>query len=418
MKKFLPLFSFIIILVILCSINISSAVTVEKVKELPKLYFEGELEKLVTKDEEEIIHVRYESDNINFEGYANVKLQGASSIAYEKKNYNIKFYEDEDLKDKFRIDLGWGEQHKYCLKANWVDKTHSRNIVTANIVADIQNKFNLLENTPNNGEIDGYPVEVYLNNEFLGLYTLNIPKDDWMFNMDDDNSNHLAFSATSWSDTVSFYEEANFEDWEIEVGNENDESLTKLNRLINFVMNSSDEEFKENISNYFNLDSLLNYYIMVEFAQLCDNVSKNMLLVTYDGKIWYTTLYDLDASWGAYWDGKGLTNYSKVDTTTSNNLWNRLKDNFSDEIVERYFYLRSDILTQENIMSEFYSFYNAIPSDSLERESQKWEDIPGFDFEQINQFLAVRIPLLDDYFSKMYSKKSILTHLYEQYHVK
>ena len=30
----------------------------------------------------------------------------------------------------------------------------------------------------------------YLNDEFLGIYTMNIPKDAWMFNMDEDNEKH------------------------------------------------------------------------------------------------------------------------------------------------------------------------------------------------------------------------------------
>lgn len=416
MKRFLIFSVLIISFFGIFFINYSQGV-VEKKEPIPKLYFEGSLEKLITKKDEETIRVKYQDDDMQFSGYASIKLQGSSSLKYDKKNYNIKFYEDEDLSSKLRVDLGWGAQNKYCLKANWVDKTHSRNVVTANIVSDIQRMYNLLENTPNNGEIDGYPTEVYLNNEFLGLYTLNIPKDDWMFNMDEENDNHVVFSVSNWSDSGSFYEVANYEDWEIEVGEENDENLKKLNRLINFVINSSDEKFKSHIGNYFNLDSLLNYYIMLEVAQLEDNVSKNMLLVTYDGKVWFTTLYDLDSSWGTLWNGKELLNYSKIDITTNNNLWNRLKTNFPDEIVERYFYLRGNILTEENIMNEFYSFYNSIPEDTLDKEATRWKYIPGYSLEQINEFLMIRMPLLDSYFFKMYTKNSILSRLYQQRHI-
>ena len=61
---------------------------------------------------------------------------------------------------------------------------------------------------------------------------------------------------------ISFYDKANYIDWEIEVGKQNKENLNKLNRLIDFVMYSSDDDFKKNINDYFNLDSLLNYYII------------------------------------------------------------------------------------------------------------------------------------------------------------
>ena len=55
-------------------------------------------------------------------------------------------------------------------------------------------KTNLL-NTPHNGSVDGFPVKVYVNGEFWGLYTWNIPKDAWMFNMDDKNPNHMVLCA-------------------------------------------------------------------------------------------------------------------------------------------------------------------------------------------------------------------------------
>ena len=41
-------------------------------------------------------------------------------------------------------------------------------------------------------QIDGYPVEIYINGEFLGLYTWNIPKDKWTFNMTGDENTREA----------------------------------------------------------------------------------------------------------------------------------------------------------------------------------------------------------------------------------
>ncbi len=132
---------------------------------------------MVSKQDVRKILLKYESDSINFETYASIKIQGTSSVFYDKKNYNITLYNDEELNEKNKIDVGWGKQNKYCLKANWIDKTHARNIITAQLASEIQSKYNLFENTPNNGVIDGFPIEVYINGEFLGIYTWNIPKD-------------------------------------------------------------------------------------------------------------------------------------------------------------------------------------------------------------------------------------------------
>ncbi len=386
----------------------------KKTETLPKIYLEGKLENLVTKEDIEIFKVRYQGNNANFNAYATIKIQGSSSQDYDKKNYNIKFYKDKNLVDKFKVDLGWGEQNKYCLKANWIDKTHSRNIVTANIFADMQKNYNLLKNTPNNGAIDGYPVEIYLNDEFWGLYTINIPKDEWLFNMDKHNDNNLVFSASISSNATFLHEKPNKIDWEVEIGNGTDENWLKFERMVNFVVNSSDKEFRENINDYFNFDSLLNYYILVEFAALTDNISKNTLFATYDGKIWYASLYDLDTSWGTTFTGKGLIDYSKMDIAISNNLWNKLKKNFANEIAKRYFQLKGNVLNEKYIMNKFYAFYNSIPESTLKKENSKWKNIPGYDLAQIEHFLRIRIPLLDKYFFKMYDNDTLLSRLYEQ----
>lgn len=304
---------------------------------LPRVYLEGSLDKLVSKDNEEIFYVKYKSSDLSFNSYASIKLQGKSSLEFEKKNYNIKFYNDSSKNVKKNVDFGWGKNHKYCLKANWIDKTHSRNIVTANIFADMQKDFNLFVDTPNYGVIDGYPVEIYLNDSFLGLYTLNIAKDEFMFNMDKSNKNHLVFASKNYTRSTAFEEIGNFDSWEIEFGDETEENLNKLNRVIEFVIYSSNEEFKTRINEYFNLDSLLNYYIMLQFAYLIDNTANNLFLVTYDGIVWYTSLYDMDSSFGTSMNGT-LADYSSVEfPSVGSNLWRRLEINFSSELAERYF---------------------------------------------------------------------------------
>ncbi len=373
----------------------------EAIVTIPKVSFWGDLSNISSKKEKRKIFVKYESKDKNFETHALIKWQGTSSLNYTKKNYTISFYENDNYDKENKINVGLGSKESvYCLKANWIDKTHARNIVTARIMSKIQNKYNLFTDTPNNGLIDGYPVEIYLNGDFLGLYTWNIPKESWMFNMDEENENHIAFVAEGWDRTNLFKEEAVYGKWELEVGTENDETLAKINRLINFVDSSDNETFKKEFNDYLNFDATINYLIMMEFANLNDNVAKNMILVTYDGKIWYPSLYDLDTSWGTKWNGKEILDYNDFTYVTSSRLWKKVLENYSHEVAERYFELRKDILTKENVMQEFNNFYNSIPEETWIKESERWENIPGYDYSQIEEFLDVRIPLMDDLMKK------------------
>ena len=384
--------------------------------ELPKIYLDGDIADLKTKGEERKVSVKYTTYNKEIDAYARIKLQGSSSIAYDKKNYTIYFYEDEDLDHKLKIDVGWGEQYKYCLKANWVDKTHARNIVSARLVGTIQEKYDLFTDAPNNGAVDGFPIEVYLNGEFLGLYTMNIPKDEWMFNVDpDENDDFFFVSAAAPNAQTTFYKEATYDSWDVEAGNKTTKNLNRLNRLVSFIKDSSDAEFRENINEYFNLDALLNYYVIIEYGEFYDNVSKNLLLITYDGKIWYPCLYDLDSTWGTYYNGKSTIDYTNKLAESGSLLWKRVAKCFPNELAERYFELRKEYLNEDYVLEQFNSYIKSIPQSSYEKERERWgENIPGYDISQIEDFLKQRTPVIDKWFYDMYTEETVVTVVYQK----
>ena len=376
----------------------------------PKLYFTGDMSKITdpkqtSKKIECDINFEYRSRGQTVDGAAKIKIQGTSSTQYAKKNYTITLYDDSNYSSKKKLDVGWGAQSKYCLKANWIDKTHSRNVVTAKLGAQMQAKYGLFNVAPHNGTVDGFPVEIYINGEFHGLYTMNIPKDEWMFGMDKNNPNHIVICGENWNDPVLFKSiPTDLKDWTVEAGPEDDATLQKVQRLVKFVKDSSDAEFKANFNQYLNFDSTINYYIMMNCAWLSDNAGKNMLLATYDGKVWYPTLYDLDTSWGTHWKGTSLYNYSSGVVNGSNSLlWQRIEKLYKKEIAARYFELRQSVLSKENIMAEFNNFKASIPKEVLDRETAKWNTaehpIPGYDISQIEEYINIVFPRLDNRFS-------------------
>ena len=371
---------------------------------IPKLDLIGEISGMEDKSDERKIAFSYRDGDEQITGYAKIKVQGSSSLAYEKKNYTIKLYSDKDCDEKMPVDLGWGAQNKYCLKANWVDRTHARNLVTANLAAKAQEKYRLLTQTPNNGCVDGFPVEVYANGRFLGLYTWNIPKDAWMFAMDEDDPNHLVLSGQGWEEANYFRAMPGFDIWSMEVGEESEKGQEKLDRQIDFVMNSSDQEFRDHFSEYLNLDAALNYYVISDIAYLHDNLGKNMLLATYDGQVWYLCLYDLDTSWGTTNDGLGLVDYQdRLLDLSANLLLERMEQCFPRELAQRYFQLRAELFSDEHILAEFDRFREEIPRLTFAKEILRWgegtiprrEDLPGFDYDQIREYLSSVGPRLD-----------------------
>ncbi len=369
----------------------------------PRLSFSGNMTNMTSKKDVRNISFEYTNKQHKITGVAQIKVQGTSSLAYAKKNYTINFYENATYTEEMGVDVGWGLQSEYCLKANWIDKTHSRNVVTAKLAGEVQKKYELLNVAPNNGAIDGFPVQVYINGQFHGIYTMNIPKSAWMFGMDENNPNHIVICGEDWSDPVLFKDiPTDFSSWGVEVGPENDETLAKIQRLVAFVRDSSDEEFKANFGQYLNLDSTLNYYVMLTYCWLPDNAGKNMLLATYDGNVWYPSLYDLDTSWGTQWNGSGLDGYeSSLLYTDSSLLWKRVGKLYKEELAARYFELRSTILDTNYVMEKFNNFYDSILPELIAREEEKWgvnatgTPIPGYPISQIQEYLQSVIPRLD-----------------------
>lgn len=154
-----------------------------------KFYLWGDITGM-TKDDAVILRFAYKE----YAGWAKVKWQGSSSLKWPKKNLTASLYYDEACTLPMAIEIveGWGAHHKYCFKANFIDFSHARNVVSGKlwgkVVKSRANVSAKLSSLPNGGAIDGFPCIIMLNDEFHGLYTWNIPKDGWMYGMDGDTS--------------------------------------------------------------------------------------------------------------------------------------------------------------------------------------------------------------------------------------
>jgi hypothetical protein len=140
-------------------------------------------------------------------------------------------------------------------------------------------------------------------------------------------------------------------------GNDN---MAELIRLIEWVDDSSDEVFKDNIRNYFDLEYLLRYYLFVLIFGAVDSLGKNMKLATWDGRIWYPQVYDADTTIGL--DNTGFLKFDMdiemgdegVFNTTGSKLWKKVVLLFQEQLKTEYALMRQDRFTVENIMKYLY----------------------------------------------------------------
>lgn len=368
-----------------------------------------------TKDDT-IMPFRYVSKTQDIKGYCVTKAQGTSSMSYPKKNQTTKVYADAECTEKLKIDFrGWGKQTKFCLKANWIDITHARNIVSARLWADVvKSRANyeelpeLLRTSPNQGAVDGFPVKVYAAGVYQGRYTLNIPKDAWMANMDDELDNHCILCGES-DGSGHFRASALIDesDWSDEIHDTVPTSIkTRWNEVISFVMNSTDAVFKSDLGNYFDIPSLMDYYLFGLASCHFDGFAKNQIYMTYDGQKWIASAYDMDSTWGLHWNGESFVATEKQDymLDTGNLLYWRLSQLFGTELKERWIELRADVLSEAHVLARFEEFMGVCPPHIVAEDyaattgGGAFTEIPSAtvnNIQQIRQYVVDRLSWSD-----------------------
>ena len=454
---------------------------------IPDLYLNGDISEM-SKD----ISVTLSYKIFDLQGTCTCKWQGSSSQRYVKKNYTIKFdtgfdawskwlsflsnwkksngiltYDESSTKKTWTkneneiirdttTDYTWGSRKKYVAKANWVDPSQARNIVNARLWGQIvntrENPVGLLGSSFNHGAIDGFPVHIILNGSDYGLYTLNTPKDEDLFNMGDSateyfmvgevNSGSSAISKIgSWLHTIgnnvqALYDNDSPHAYAIEYpdvygddGTPTTETLDKfleikdsLDAAISASLNAG-ENWETDCANYIDIDSVIDYYIFACCIGDYDGMARNIIYGTYDGQKWFMSAYDLDTTYGVnpygsiWWDienGRNefsnaaeatydpVTNnytYPTTSNRTKHRLFHLIHKYSRRRLIDRYRELRKTVLSESNVWYEFSNFIQNISVNMYNTNAQIWTGLLGTANTNMHQYMdyyRMHCKLLDD----------------------
>lgn len=356
-------------------------------------------------------------------GFLQIAWQGDSSRIYPKKNFKIKLFKDQSCTDKLKIKprSDWDNNNKFNLKANWIDATQARNLVNSELFAQATaiTKFEnneveaKLSNTQNLGQMEGFPIEVYLNGNYQGLYTFNTKKDEVTFGMDKKQKGQEAItcekSTSVFRDLTLKLDGQNY----ATVVNDTPDADLVLNfqKFQEFINNSTDSDFKQNLKNYTDVTAWINCYLFGNLSQMYDFDNKSVILLTYNnGAYFYPILYDYDSTWNLMYDGSNvnpsdwydLNNPSNnaITQKNGNKLYERLYNNYKDEIVSQYKVLRNKVWSNMAIIKAYKDFIRSIPEEAYEKEQEKWTNLPSkniTDFAQIQQAVITRGNAMDSF---------------------
>lgn len=358
---------------------------------LPKMYLTGDVTNM-TPTQSVPMKIEYQSpDEEKYGASFNtgiqnnpVLIQGTSSLQYVRHNYTI-YLKDEYGNNMLYNPYGDGSvaDYVFCLKADYVESSHANNTGVAKFINDClyDTKTPMqLENENCRTTINGFPIELYVNGEYLGIYNFNHDRYSYQSYGYDyiKYPNMLVYEINSNSNTSAgaFYRYgANTEssanvseieyykrDFKLIYGNRTTDSDTysEVKSLVEWVSVAEYDLFRETISEHFNKEFLFRYFLNVLFIGAVDSLGKNMKIFTVDGKVWFPQFYDLDTVLGI--DNSGyLTIQPDVEiesgsyNTSNSNLWSKVWNYFNTELKEEWAKMRQDRFTLDNLMEYIYN---------------------------------------------------------------
>lgn len=279
-----------------------------------------------------------------------LRIQGTSSTTYPRKNYRIYFSRSTKYGTKLYVNGVEVADFKYsfkpgarpidifCLKADFSDSSSTHNTGAVRIVNDIWKRCGWLTppqmaykgNYDVRIGVDGFPIDLFYDNNgtgenvYLGKYNFNNEKSgsgiiygfEGIEGFNDEaalkggrnkcicleflnNSETLCLFGTSNMDTFDDALEFRFKpDQTWATAHEDDKAAVK--RLWEWIYSckGNPTKFLNEYAEYFGNDSPFAWYLITDYFMAVDNRAKNMMLVTWDGKIWYFIPYDMDTVFG------------------------------------------------------------------------------------------------------------------------
>ena len=378
--------------------------------------------------QEGIVSIIYPDGSSDNNLSARIKWRGGTTNAEgkHKRNYKIKFSEDHSFFE-MRNDNNW------ILDAGQADVFRLRNRIATELWNDFATKPYYIDQEPKAlSGVRGQVVEVYLNEEYRGIYCLTECMDRKQMKLkkyDKDGTIHgvlwksTGFGSSLMNTLPDSYDNNQpmmdvFEAKYPEPGDDLPETdYSTLWNAINFVINTNDNDFSNHVNEYFDLPVVLDYYLFINILGAIDNIGKNMYWAVYDkqkDKKITPAVWDLDLTVGCSTLGQYSEDFLSPEYPLLDPFYlvTRLKqtdyNHFNQKVSERYKELRKTYFNPDNLFSRYESYYNILKQCSAaQREEEKWSgdsDVYGHEInfekelEYIKNWINRRILFLDKQF--------------------
>lgn len=339
-----------------------------------------------------------------------VKYQGSSTLYNRKRNFRFTFYKDSKYSKKDKIKIGeMIRTSGFNLKANYSDRTRLKEFIMNRILMSVWETRGAYSSYPwdkddtpcsgATGMIKGFPITVNIGGEFYGLDIFGLKKDEKNYLLDGDATGMIVSGRRGNPADPDNWTGAKPTDWDDEMNDELTESnKTALESFFTFI--NSENFTKENVPSRMSVLDWIDYFICLQVFFMPDNTCRNMILYTGEDKNkFYPFFYDLDLSWG-FTDSNYNIDIMKNSFAADMSLWENFKNLYWDEIVNRYLFLRENVLSEKRIQA-VYDSIPTIPKDVEIKEKVKWGTCDVSYMTTLINLIGKRIDWLDNNYFKI-----------------
>jgi len=380
------------------------------------------------------VTLQFVSNTINFTDNIELNYQGATSLADAKKGFGI------DTHDKHKFGK-WREYDSFHLKAFYEDFIMARDWVCNTLMEEIyltrpfDERKPFLKNNNFQGDyraffdsnalchVDGFPIELYINDAYWGVYIWRLKKDKNNYLFTKGDAQHIFLDSQNW-----FSNSGAFSWTGVEVRNpktlycttvvngqyqkydgDNPKELidstmpyydsTNAGHVLtntvkgyivawkDFMWSITTTTSKELIEQHFDTQEFVDCYILMEVCNVWDSWSRNTLYGSWDGQHFAPMVYDMNNSFNGF-GGKSTGIYTAYYPPTSDTYNQKarsmpwfvaMESLYASEIKARYNELRDyGIISTEHIVGLFNRFARWIGFDAYGREVSRWPNISGY----------------------------------------
>jgi len=325
-----------------------------------------------------------------------IERRGGSSIIYPKYSYEIDLEQDVPLAE-LPVDDDW------ILNANYIDRSFLRHVFSYELFRKMRR-----ENIASQCQY----VELELNGTYRGLYVLMEKMDKSTFKI-----NKADPEAVIFKEPKLFYESYKGLEKYMK-GNAHQQIFPKypsvnrtplIDSIRTLVLESSDSVFTKDIVEVFDLESIIDWHLLLLLSNNSDGILKNFFLYKVDKTTpLRIAIWDCDHGWGR--DGDSELNLDRPLNLNRSILFRRLLtfDWYKKALKKRWNALNHSGLFSPQQLQKSIASKGRMIKDMATKNATLWSVSSSFyhddsSFEQeiaiMMKYVAMRHQVLSDYFS-------------------